>query len=83
MRWPMPRVRSACGSGRVSESPGSSSSPRRDVHRVLTDAGPIDTEIVVNAAGMWAPQVAAMVGGFVPSTPVDHQHIALQAGPGP
>jgi glycine cleavage system aminomethyltransferase T/glycine/D-amino acid oxidase-like deaminating enzyme len=53
--------------------------PRRDFRRVLTDAGPIDTEIVVNAAGIWAPQVAAMVGGFVPSTPVDHQHIALKA----
>ncbi|HEY8988304.1 MAG TPA: FAD-dependent oxidoreductase, partial [Candidatus Limnocylindrales bacterium] len=56
--------------------------PARDVRRVLTDAGPIDTEIVVNAAGMWAPQVAAMVGGFIPSTPVDHQHIALKAVPG-
>ena len=29
--------------------------------------------------GMWAPQVAAMVGAFIPSTPVDHQHIALAA----
>ncbi|HEY8846855.1 MAG TPA: FAD-dependent oxidoreductase, partial [Candidatus Limnocylindrales bacterium] len=56
--------------------------PAREVRRVLTDAGPIDTEIVVNAAGMWAPQVAAMVGGFIPSTPVDHQHIALKAVPG-
>jgi glycine cleavage system aminomethyltransferase T/glycine/D-amino acid oxidase-like deaminating enzyme len=54
----------------------------REVRRVLTDAGPIDTEIIVNAAGMWAPQVAAMVGGFIPSTPVDHQHIALRAVPG-
>jgi glycine cleavage system aminomethyltransferase T/glycine/D-amino acid oxidase-like deaminating enzyme len=53
--------------------------PRREIRRVHTDAGPIDTEVVVNAAGMWAPQVAAMVGGFIPSTPVDHQHIALKA----
>ncbi len=57
-------------------------SPGREVRRVLTDAGPIDTEIVVNAAGMWAPQVAAMVGAFLPSTPVDHQHVALKAVPG-
>ena len=57
-------------------------SARREITRVLTDVGSIDTEIVVNAAGMWAPQVAAMVGGFVPSTPVDHQHIALKAVPG-
>jgi 4-methylaminobutanoate oxidase (formaldehyde-forming) len=28
---------------------------------------------------MWAPQVAAMVGAFVCSIPVDHQHIALHA----
>ncbi len=57
-------------------------SPRREVTHVETDAGPIATEIVVNAAGIWAPQIAAMVGGFVPSTPVDHQHIALKAVPG-
>ncbi len=57
-------------------------SARREVRRVLTDAGPIDTDLVVNAAGMWGPQVAAMIGGFVPSTPVDHQHIALKAVPG-
>ena len=55
---------------------------RRAVSRVLTDRGAIDTELVVDAAGIWAPQVAAMVGGFIPSTPVDHQHIALRAVPG-
>ena len=57
-------------------------SARREITHVLTDAGPIATELVVNAAGMWAPQVAAMVGAFIPSTPVDHQHIALKAVPG-
>ena len=57
-------------------------STRREVTRVLTEAGPIDTELVVDAAGMWAPQVAAMVGALHPSTPVDHQHIALRAVPG-
>ncbi|MBI2763848.1 MAG: FAD-dependent oxidoreductase [Chloroflexi bacterium] len=51
----------------------------REVRRVLTDHGPIDTELVVNAAGMWAPRIAAMVGAFLPSTPVDHQHVALKA----
>jgi glycine/D-amino acid oxidase-like deaminating enzyme len=57
-------------------------SPRREITTVLTDAGPIATELVVNAAGIWAPQVAAMIGAFIPSTPVDHQHIALKAVPG-
>lgn len=57
-------------------------SERREITAVLSDAGRIATELVVNAAGMWAPQVAAMVGAFIPSTPVDHQHIALKAVPG-
>ena len=51
----------------------------REVRAVLADGEPIETEHVVNAAGIWAPQVAAMVGAFVPSVPVDHQHVAMQA----
>jgi sarcosine dehydrogenase len=54
-------------------------SPKGEINRVLTDQGPIRTEIVVNAAGMWAPQIAAMAGLHIPTTPVDHQHIALKA----
>jgi len=56
--------------------------PHREIRRVRTERGEIETELVVNAAGMWAPQVAAMVGAFIPSTPVDHQHVALRAVPG-
>jgi 4-methylaminobutanoate oxidase (formaldehyde-forming) len=41
--------------------------------------GEIDCELVINATGMWAPRVAAMVGTFACSIPVDHQHIALHA----
>jgi 4-methylaminobutanoate oxidase (formaldehyde-forming) len=54
-------------------------SPKGEVQRVLTDKGSIQTEIVVNAAGLWAPRVAAMAGLYIPTTPVDHQHIALKA----
>lgn len=57
-------------------------SPQREVKKVHTTRGAIQTEIVVNAAGIWAPQVAAMVGAYVPSTPIDHQHVALKAVPG-
>jgi glycine cleavage system aminomethyltransferase T/glycine/D-amino acid oxidase-like deaminating enzyme len=57
-------------------------SPNHAVSRVLTDVGPIEAEVVVNAAGIWAPRVAEMVGAFVPSTPIDHQHVALKAVPG-
>jgi 4-methylaminobutanoate oxidase (formaldehyde-forming) len=57
--------------------------PRREIRRVLVDNGdPIDTELVVNAAGLWAPRVAEMLDLFIPSTPVDHQHVALKAVPG-
>jgi glycine cleavage system T protein len=54
-------------------------SPKGQVQRVITDHGSVRTEIVVNAAGLWAPRVAAMAGLHLPTTPVDHQHIALQA----
>jgi glycine/D-amino acid oxidase-like deaminating enzyme/glycine cleavage system aminomethyltransferase T len=49
------------------------------VRAVETENGEIECETVVNAAGMWAPRVAAMVGAFACSVPVDHQHIALHA----
>ena len=49
----------------------------REIRAVHTDAGAIETEHVVNAAGIWAPQVAAMAGAFIPSVPVDHQHVAM------
>ena len=56
--------------------------PRRGITAVDTDAGRIATEVVVVAGGIWGPQVAAMAGAFVVSTPVDHQHAALLAVPG-
>ena len=56
--------------------------PQGEISRVLTEKGAIRAEIVVNAAGIWGPQVAAMVGAHVPTTPVDHQHVALKAVPG-
>jgi glycine/D-amino acid oxidase-like deaminating enzyme/sarcosine oxidase gamma subunit len=54
-------------------------SPAGEIERVITDHGSVRTQIVVNAAGMWAPRVAAMAGLQIPTTPVDHQHIALKA----
>jgi len=57
-------------------------SPRRAVEAVIAESGRVGCEVVVNAAGMWAPRVAQMAGASVPSTPVDHQHVALKAVPG-
>jgi 4-methylaminobutanoate oxidase (formaldehyde-forming) len=55
---------------------------RGAVKAVNTDAGRIEAEVVVVAGGIWAPQLAAMAGAFIVSTPVDHQHAALLAVPG-
>src|SRR5215207_4280633 len=54
-------------------------SPKGEIQKVTTDKGSIKTNLVVNAAGMWAPRIAAMVGVYLPTTPVDHQHIAIKA----
>ena len=53
-----------------------------EVTGVKTNKGNIRTEMVVNAAGLWGAQLAAMVGVMVPSTPVIHQHSGLSAVPG-
>lgn len=57
-------------------------SPKGEVRAVVTDRGEIRCEIIINAAGLWAPRIAAMAGIHIPTTPVDHQHIALRAVPG-
>ena len=57
-------------------------SPKGEVVEVLTDKGPIRCEHIINAAGLWGPRVAAFAGLHLPTTPVDHQHIALKAVPG-
>jgi 4-methylaminobutanoate oxidase (formaldehyde-forming) len=49
-----------------------------EISGVKTDKGDIRCEAVINAAGIWGAQVAAMAGIVIPSTPVIHQHIALE-----
>lgn len=56
--------------------------PDRSVSKVITDKGEIKTEIVINATGLWGPRVASMAGIHIPTTPIDHQHVALKAVPG-
>ncbi|MGD9364998.1 MAG: FAD-dependent oxidoreductase [Desulfobacteraceae bacterium] len=46
---------------------------------VSTDKGDITCEYVVNAAGLWAPQVAQMVGLEIPSIAGEHTHILFEA----
>ena len=42
------------------------------VHKVVTDKGSLQTEIVVNAAGQWGGEVGRMVGLNLPVVPMAH-----------
>lgn len=48
---------------------------------VDTNAGSIDADIVVNAAGMWAPRIAAMAGIGLPVVPLEHHMVVTDAVP--
>ena len=49
--------------------------PRQDGWDVVTDKGTIQTEHVVNAAGLWAREVGAMMGVYLPLHPMEHQYL--------
>jgi len=48
------------------------------VHGVETDQGAIRTEVVVNAAGMWAREIGRMAGVLVPVVPMEHQFLVTK-----
>ncbi len=50
-----------------------------EVRAVHTERGRIEVEHLVNAGGVWAGRLAEMVGARLPSIPVDHQHVLMQA----
>jgi heterotetrameric sarcosine oxidase gamma subunit len=54
----------------------------RQVTAVLTEAGRIETEIVVNAAGMWARQFGALAGVCVPLQAAEHYYLLTDTVPG-
>ena len=56
--------------------------PRGRVQGVETTAGAIRAECVVNAAGQWAPRVAAMAGVDLPIVPLMHQYLITRPVPG-
>jgi glycine cleavage system aminomethyltransferase T/glycine/D-amino acid oxidase-like deaminating enzyme len=45
------------------------------VTRVITDRGEIETELVVNAGGMFAPEIGRMAGVNVPLIPMAHEYL--------
>jgi 4-methylaminobutanoate oxidase (formaldehyde-forming) len=52
------------------------------VTAVLTDQGRIETEIVVNAAGMWARQLGALNDVCIPLQAAEHYYLITDAVPG-
>ena len=45
------------------------------VRRVVTDKGDIETELVVDAGGMFAPEIGRMAGVNVPLVPFAHEYL--------
>ena len=50
----------------------------RRVTTVVTDQGEIEAECVIDAAGMWGREIAAMVGTRVPVGAVEHQYFVTE-----
>ncbi|MFN3210292.1 MAG: FAD-dependent oxidoreductase [Roseovarius sp.] len=48
---------------------------------VVTDKGTILAEHVVNAGGLWAREVGAMAGVYVPIYPMEHQYLVTEEVP--
>lgn len=48
------------------------------VTQVVTDKGVIECEIVVNCGGMFAPEIARLVGVRVPIIPMSHQYLITE-----
>ena len=50
----------------------------RGTWRVITDKGEIEAEHVVNAAGLWAREMGAMVGVNLPLVPMEHHYLVTE-----
>jgi len=48
------------------------------ITQVITDHGTINTDVVVNAAGLWARQVGWMAGAEIPAGIVEHQYLVTE-----
>ena len=48
------------------------------ITHVVTDQGPVEAEIVVNAAGLWARQLGWMAGVEIPAGVVEHQYMVTE-----
>ncbi|MEO0922677.1 MAG: FAD-dependent oxidoreductase, partial [Pseudomonadota bacterium] len=48
---------------------------------VVTDKGTIHSEHIVNAGGLWAREIGAMAGIYVPIYPMEHQYLVTEEVP--
>lgn len=48
------------------------------VSEVVTEHGTVQTDVVVNATGIWAPEIGRLVGVTVPLTPFQHQYVHVR-----
>jgi dimethylglycine dehydrogenase len=48
---------------------------------IITDKGNINTEIVINAGGLWAREVGQMAGVNLPVQPMEHHYLITEAIP--
>jgi len=48
---------------------------------IITDKGNINTEIVINAGGLWAREVGQMAGINLPVQPMEHHYLITEAIP--
>jgi 4-methylaminobutanoate oxidase (formaldehyde-forming) len=51
---------------------------RGSVTGVVTDRGPIEAEVVVNAGGMFAKEIGALAGVNVPIVPMAHEYLVTK-----
>ena len=42
---------------------------------VVTEQGALNAEYVVNAGGLWAREIGALVGAYLPCQPMEHQYL--------
>ncbi len=56
--------------------------PRADgTWDIVTETGTVHAEHIVNAAGLWAREVAAMAGVYLPLLPMAHQYLVTEDVP--
>jgi dimethylglycine dehydrogenase len=66
----------------VRQCPVIETNPRADgTWEVVTGQGTVIAEHIVNAAGLWAREVAALAGAYLPLMPVEHHYFVTESIP--